>query len=572
MMKRYIALLSIVIAHVAAVCAQHSDTLQREVTIVREFTPTIRNAEKINTMPPVSTPAFERQAVNYSYNAISAEIESAAPEVSHPYGKVMQPIEKTQLGYFNFDMGMYLAMAANAGVRIVDTLKDQLAVGVQFTSLDGDVPVGSMMHQGVTTERHQTFYDVRTGLNYAHIFDNNIRMSLTGAYRFIDFNYYGVSDNPLGEYPHQQVHNFKVALTVDNQEARKYDYEQWRATAGYEQYGNSNGAYMPMAGCEHHAFLNGSYDYALNKDWRVGGSVEADYLQYNGIIANHVNVNSLLADNIPFEPYTQHIFMARLAPRAEWHNHRAHFRIGAKADISVGDKTVFRFAPDIRFDWEFIDNYIFFLHLDGGKQLHTWSDRSKYCLYFDPSKRIPSSYSPIDALGGLRMRIIPEVSVTLYGGYEVADEALFQEVGMSPYAITWRSLDATCIKAGVMIDAHITEYVTLQADAAYREWQHQEMSISYDRPRWEVNATITAHPIKTVDVEVEYNMQLDRDFGPEYGKLNDLHNLQAAVKYRPLEWLSVTLHGNNLLNRRHDYYYGLPATGIQIMGGVGVKF
>ncbi|MBO7292049.1 MAG: hypothetical protein J6U55_05665, partial [Bacteroidaceae bacterium] len=121
-MKRYIALLMIVIAHVTVVCAQHNDTLQREVTIVREFTPTIRHAEKINTMPPVSTPAFERQAVNYSYNAISTEIDALTPEVSQPYGYVMQRIEKTQLGYFNFDMGMHLAMAANAGMRIVDTL------------------------------------------------------------------------------------------------------------------------------------------------------------------------------------------------------------------------------------------------------------------------------------------------------------------------------------------------------------------------------------------------------------------------------------------------------------------
>lgn len=571
-MKRYIALLMIVIAHVTVVCAQHNDTLQREVTIVREFTPTIRHAEKINTMPPVSTPAFERQAVNYSYNAISTEIDALTPEVSQPYGYVMQRIEKTQLGYFNFDMGMHLAMAANAGMRIVDTLKDQLAIGVQFTSFDGDVPFGDVTQQGAATHRHQTFYDVRSGLNYAHTFDNNIRMSFTGAYRYIDFNYYGVSDNLLGEDPQQQVHNFKLALTIDNNEARKYDYEQWRVAAGYEQYGNSNGAYMPTAGCEHHAFVDGTYDYALNKDWRVGGDVQADYLQYNGIISNNLDVNRQLAENIPFEPYTQHIFMARLAPRAEWHNRRANFRIGAKADISVGDKTIFRFAPDIRFDWEFIDNYVFYLHLDGGKQLHTWSEISKYCLYFDPSKRIPSSYSPIDAMGGFRMRLIPELSLTLYGGYEIADEALFQEVGMSPYGITWRNLDATCIKAGVKIDAHITEYVTLVADATYREWQHQGHVISYDRPRWEANATVTAHPIESLDVEVEYNMQLDRDFGAGYGKLNDLHNLQAAIKYRPLDWLSVTLHGNNLLNRKHDYYYGLPAAGIQIMGGVGIKF
>lgn len=573
-MKRYIFLLTLILTVAVAEGAQRNDTLRREVTIVRDFTPTIRNAEKINTLPPISTPSFERKDVNYSYNVLSTEIDAEVSDVSVPYNYVMQRIDKTQVGYLNFDMGMHLSMAANAGVRIIDTLKDRLALAAQYTSINGDVPINSTIHLNAPETSRQMFHDARAGLHYDHIFNNNIRLSINGAYRFVDFNYYGVigkTDLAL-QHPHQQVHNFNAEITVDNKEARKYDYEQWLFRAGYEQFNTRNGAYVTTPGSEHHAYADVEYNYQLDARWSAGANLQADYLLYYGVLPNVTDVEKKLAFNDSVNTQRKQVLMARFNPYVEWNKHRANFHVGAKLDVSVGDKTILRFAPDVHFNWEFVDRYFFYIHVDGGKQLHTWNEMSKYCLYFDPSKRIPSTYSPVDARAGLRMGILPELSLTLYGGYEIAEEALFQELDMSLHSISFHTLGATCIKAGVMLNAHITEYVTLSADAAYREWRQGDNLITYDRPRWEANASLTAHPISQLDVEVGYNMLLDRDFGKKYGKLNDVHNLQASIKYRPLEWLSLTVHGNNLLNRSHDYYYGLPAPGLQVMGGVGVKF
>jgi outer membrane receptor protein involved in Fe transport len=121
------------------------------------------------------------------------------------------------------------------------------------------------------------------------------------------------------------------------------------------------------------------------------------------------------------------------------------------------------------------------------------------------------------------------------------------------------------------VNADVTEYVTFSADAAYRYWVHNGEAITYNRPRWEANVCVVVHPFKQLDVKLDYNMQLERDFGI-YGKLADVHNLQLYATYQVFDWLSVSLHGNNLLNRRHDYYFGLPAPGIQVMGGIAVKF
>lgn len=564
-MKRIITLISILSL---AIALHAQDSLQREVTIIKDFTPIVRDAEKINSLPPINTPHFERRTVQYSFNTVPAHIASQPSIVEMPFSPRDVASKKMPRGYALFSLGSYLSMAANAGYHIVDTPNDQLNAALQFTSIDGDIPINSHA-DGVNEETtRQTFYDTRVGLHYAHKFHNNLSWSINGAYRFLHFNYYGVTGVQLPtmpSHPIQQVHNFFAEMQVDNKQAAQYDFEHWLIKAGYSLYSNRNGAYTPQPSQEHHAYINGYYQRMLNNKWSAGAHVNINYLKYNGILptGSEATINTL--------PSTQHIFMASILPHLQWQTSRANFTIGAKVDISAGDGVLFRFAPEMRFNWEFVENYFLFIEATGGKQLHTWNSVSQHCFYFDPSQRIPSSYSPFDGQLGLRMHIIPELSLTLYGGYEAAEEALFQSLGYSPQTLTWRTLDAQCIKAGVRIDAHMGEYLKLSAQTAYRAWQHDGFQISYNRPRWEADAQLSIFPIKQVDVDIAYHMALGRVYDNNTS-LNDIHNLQATIKYRPLEWLSVHIQGDNLLNRAHDYYYGVPAPRIQIMGGIAVKF
>lgn len=567
--KRLCAVLTLFTA--IAIQAQESDTLRHEVVVVKDYVPTIREAEKINTTPPISTPTFTRSAVKYNYDALSASVPTFATNVNLPYSRLDEDLGKQYKGYADLSMGAYMAMAANAGYRIIDTRKDLLNIGLQFTSLNWDIPVNSTGALIPEEETKQTYYDSRAGIHYAHIFDNDITASIQGAYRYLSFNYYGVAGNqPIfyESHPFQRANNLNVELSVHNKEASEYDFEHWNTTLGYTMYTNHNGAYIPHASNEHHAYADVSYHYMLDSHWRVGGSVELDYLYHGGILNPNTHADNILADILP---YNENIFMARLLPGVAWDKDNVHFDAGVKIDISVNDGTLFRFAPDINFKWEFAKNYYLFAGLNGGKELHTWNDVSQYCFYFDPSKRIPSSYTPLDASLGFHLHFIPEFTLSAFGGYEITKDALFQHIGFSSQAITWQPLDATCIKAGGRLNAHIGQYLSIEADVTYRLWRNDGQVISYDRPRWEGNARVIIHPIEKLDIELGYNTRMNRDFGA-YGKLNDIHNLNASATYRLLDWISIFAQGNNLLNRQHDYYYGLPAPRIQGMLGVGLKF
>ena len=558
-MKKIITLIIVSLLSISLSYAQESDTLQREVTITKEFTPTVRDAEKINTLPSIATPTFNTRSVNYCYDATSTAVPTTATNVNIPYLPKYETGAKRHRGYLDLGLGTYLSMFANAGYHILDTPHDQLNIKAQFSSLNWDIPVNS--HSSMVSDddvTHQTFYDARAGLRYTHTFDNDISVSLQGAYRYINFNYYGVAGNALRTttHPFNTVNNFYGEVRVDNKEAQHYDYEHWYVTAGYSLYKNSRGAYTDIMSNEHHAYAKSAYDYMLDEFWSIGGEVNLDYLQYNGLLNKS----------------TQNIFMARLIPNITYRKNRLYFRAGFKTDISVNDGTVFRFAPDIHFNWEFVENYFLHADIDGGKQLHTWYDMSQYCLYFDPSLRVPSTYSPFDAQLGFRFRFIPELYLSAYAGYEVATSALFQSAALSTQAIAWQGLEASCFKAGARINADILQYVTISLEAIYRHWTHDGAAISYNRPRWEGNANVAIHPHKQFDIELGYNMQLGRDFGATYGTLNDIHNLQAMVTYHPAQWLSVFVQGNNLINCKYDYYYGMPAPRIQAMVGAELKF
>ena len=52
-----------------------SDSLRREVTIEKDFTPIVRDASKINTLPEVEAPTVTKQSIRYSDWTVPTPLE-----------------------------------------------------------------------------------------------------------------------------------------------------------------------------------------------------------------------------------------------------------------------------------------------------------------------------------------------------------------------------------------------------------------------------------------------------------------------------------------------------------------
>ena len=115
-----------------------SDSLRREVTIEKDFTPIVRDASKINTLPEVEAPTVTKQSIRYSDWTVPAPLEPRAVLLA-PGGFGEKPEENQSRGYVDFGIGNYLNMVGNAGYRILQNDKDKLGVWLQHRSTCGTV-------------------------------------------------------------------------------------------------------------------------------------------------------------------------------------------------------------------------------------------------------------------------------------------------------------------------------------------------------------------------------------------------------------------------------------------------
>ena len=93
---------------VATVSAQEDKTkeknLNREMTLEREYDPTVQDASKVNTLPVIKEPVVKKMAIDYATFTVPADPEK---EISLlPSGNIMTDIQyNKRRGYFNFGGG-----------------------------------------------------------------------------------------------------------------------------------------------------------------------------------------------------------------------------------------------------------------------------------------------------------------------------------------------------------------------------------------------------------------------------------------------------------------------------------
>ena len=112
--------------------------LEREMTLEREYDPSVQDASKVNTLPVIKEPTVKKMPIDYAGFTVPADPEK---EISLlPSGNIMTDILYTKRrGYFNFGAGTYLNLNGDLGYHILSTDKDQLNIWFSHRSTNGKV-------------------------------------------------------------------------------------------------------------------------------------------------------------------------------------------------------------------------------------------------------------------------------------------------------------------------------------------------------------------------------------------------------------------------------------------------
>lgn len=536
-----------------------SDSLRREVTIEKDFTPIVRDASKINTLPEVEAPTVTKQSIRYSDWTVPAPLEPRAVLLA-PGGFGEKPEENQSRGYVDFGIGNYLNMVGNAGYRILQNDKDKLGVWLQHRSTCGTVDYNQSLTEDYYPDSKKMHrLEERVVADYLHSF-GKLDLGISGGYRYDSFNYYGLRYTGLTgiSSPNQEINRFflksHIASTAGESDLL------YKVSLAYYRYGYHRGYLQGEKGAAEN-LVNADFTLSAPIDRRssisLGGSF--DYVGYSRLqsAANYG--------------------MISLNPRYDWRNEHVAFAVGIKADVSFNNGTILRFSPDVRFDWTIVPDVQFYTAFTGGKKLNTWRSVSAYTLYFNPSAQVDNTYVPLDASLGIRINALPGFSVGLSGGYEICKKALFllpEDLdGKFTSVSRFWGIDANALKAEFDVSYRYGTKLEASAKVGYHRWKTADggETISYNRPQWEGGANIRYMPVRPFTLEAGYEFAAGREYS-NLGKLSDIHLVHLKASYAFTSWFSLYGLTDNVLNRKYDILYGMPAQGINFMFGVDLKF
>lgn len=578
MKKMYVFVASLLISGGALAQENKDESLKREVTIEKEFTPIVNDASKINTLPEIDNPVVGKPSIRYS--------DWAVPMTTGPILQIlpsgnfgMQPVVNPKQSYINLAMGNYLNTAANAGFRIFDSETDQLGVWYQHSSTNGTLKYLEN-NQKVTQRRNDNILN----LSYKHTF-NKLSWKIGGAYRSNAFNYYGM---PLVPDIMEQIPETMKTFKQTNQQR----VQQYSLHTGIESKPNESLNYNLSVGYNGYKSRLGFF-----------------YEDKNGLTENHIETRFNLSapfgkyyaiglgagmDNLIYSQSHYNYTVIRLNPYFNLSKGNLDFKAGLNVDISFDDGTAFRFAPDLNLEWEFEKSFFFFTTLEGGKELNTLNKMSTRSIYSNPSQPATNSYTPADWTFGFRTNYLANFNVNLYAGIKTTTNALFdyrELIALDGYisrdAVSFRPIDAYAWKVGFDINYKYKDRVKAQIKWAHNEWNHrngkEKIRTSLPVNEWNLGLDVNATQHLSFDLDIylangrEYFniiktiFNSDADYLPS-GKMKNIFNTSLGATYRFNDSVHLLIQANNIFAQHYNLYYGMPAQRFNFMAGVGVCF
>ena len=551
-----------------------AQNIDREVTIEKEYTPEIDAAVKKTGIPETENPLVEKPVSEYSSWAVPLSgTPTSQPLLVSELGS--QSNYDSQRGYANYGMGNNLNINADAGIRIINTKRNQLGLWYNHTSTGGRLKYRDNIPVYGGEEVYQYLNSNVVNLTYKHAF-NRVEWSTSAAYKHNKFNYYGAKLLPqlqtLSGTDYQKVNQYAVGTSFRSTKNNDVTID---ASIGFVGYYNNIGYIIgESGGRENHLTTKLSLAARLGSNCnRLGFDVKMDNLFYNSAAeANNYTVFSFT----PFYKFT---------------NDKIRLKVGAKVDISANDGTILRFSPDFNFNADLGKYFQFYTVVDGGKELNTWSKMSARNVYINPTQQLSNSYSAANATMGVQFNYYPAITVKVYGGFKTTTAALFdirhneltndENIIISNEVVDYMPVDAYRWLAGTNISFKLKSILEGEIKWVLNNWHSRSggEEILSALPKNEWNIKLGLNPIKNLSFTANFYMGLDRGYRYQnemgiyvYEKMGDIYDLNLGAAYSLNNLISFNLQWNNILSRHYDIYYGMPAQRMHFLLGAAVKF
>lgn len=555
--------------------------LNREMTLEREYDPSVQDANKVNTLPAVKEPTVKKRAIDYAVFAVPTEPEKQISVL--PSGKIMADMDyNKRRGYLNLAAGMNLNINGDFGYHILSTEKDNLNVYLSHRSTNGNID-----YIQIDDKVKAKLNDNLGGLNYKHKFEKAV-FNIGAKYGYSGFNYYGL---PVTGNLEEAGTNLDLADRTTNQVNQTIganigiESEDEEAPFGYMvdfdyiNFSHKYGADAKSDGPTENTFeLKFNLFAPFGGNQRIGLAGLAEYFSYN------------LPERCSFENHAEVILNPYYTIEGDIWN----LKLGAKAMIVTGENSKFAASPDIAFDVEVADKTVFYLKADGKLYSNSMYETALVNRYVNPTEELMPSRNWLDANLGIKSGVVPGFWFDVFAGYKITSSdvlylpsRVFEQDGFGNFAEAMSDINTKRFFAGVNLKYNYQKLFEINLKGVYNNWKanygdswiggeaNAELDRVWGKPTAEINAGVTVRPIDKLAVDVNYYLATGRYTqlgGNEEANLNNINELNIRGMYNINKTFSVNVQLNNVLFQKYDIYYGYPAQGFNLMGGINVNF
>lgn len=570
--------------------------LSRELTLEKEYDPSVKDAVKINELPKIKEPEAPKAVIEFSNFTVPYEVKPEIPLLKP--GSYFTDLSRSgKRGYLDLGVSTFVDIDGDLGYQLIDSDKDRLSIWGSHRSSNGKV---KFLQDG--EKQKMKINDNKFGISYDHKFDN-LKFFIDGNYTYSAFNYYGYNDslalqNDSINKDKNQVNNIFDA-TVGIVSDPKGDELNYLFKLNYSYFGQKYTMNMDYSGPKENYIR---FDMDLNKPF------DSDKLI--GLSGSVRSTSYSIKNKDFFFDYENYADIG-LNPYFEYDGGLWNVHLGVLVDILINHEDNFNLAPDIAFQFRPKDNLLFYLNAKGGVTDNSNKNIFEENRYSSPLYRVRDSYSSFDGDLGMKAAF-GNFWFNIFTGYKYIRDEHFYTSNTSPY-LSFYTLkpylgnnfllpeyrDAGVFKLGGELKYEFSDMFEVGLKAEYNNWRTKKEedldggSYGSRMPAWNKPEFITdlnigfKVPQFPLRFDLDYHMETGREsrqtiyqydgggsiktkvFVEDMKNIN-LLNLQGS--YTINEYVSIYARLNNLLFQEYDLWYGYTAQGFNVMAGVNFKF
>ena len=586
------------------ICAQEdkskdNDALNREMTLEREFDPTVQDANKVNTLPAVKEPEVTPRPIDYASFTSPADPEKQIATL--PAGNVQTAIDyNRRRGYLDFAAGMHRNINGDFGYHILSTEKDKLNFYFSHRSTNGSVDL-NQWDRSVDAKLN----DNLGGIDYEHEFEKAI-LKIGAKYRYDQFNYYGYGSDE--EDPGFVYDSEPPIYDLTNRDSKQVG-QTIAATVGIESAENASIGYALDLG-----YTNFGYKYAFGSaaDGPTENTFELGFNLFQDLWnSQSIGISGLFEyfnyaipeETIGYGPVDQ-----RIIYDYEFKNHAEgtinpyyrvggdnwNLKIGGKFMFATGHETKLMGSPDIAFDATVANRTLLYITAGGKLYSNSMYEVSNICRYIDPTRELEPSRNWLDGVIGIRSGAARGFWFDIFAGYKITDNDLLftptrgsYDDGTFPVLYGETNIDTKLFYVGANLKYKYQQWFEIGVKGVYNNWSgdyhellvgagaYPEIDHVWGKPEFELDANLTLRPIEKLAISATYHLETGRymkAYGEDDVKMDNINELNLRASYDFNRTFGLYAQVNNLLNQGYDIFYGYPAQGITVMGGISLRF